>query len=207
MQSRIGIGRHRIHIILVAEYDAEFLGFNQFFTKDPLAGLVATFNKRITLKVCRHGTRIVDFDPTRIVTLFIKPIQINRRNFAYHQGRITLPFECRIGRDIKRVVHDKGITCNRVNRLRRFNRWGNRVNFFQCIAIFTNDNRRLNLCRQIICMLSNRNNIFVRRTGHQTRENQTKASPCGKTVLFIEYVHTATYKFFPENPDFQSHIL
>ena len=59
---------------------------NRNIAKDPLARFLEIFDKRIVLKVRRFGSRIVDFNPTRIVTIFIEPVQIDRRNFGNDQG-------------------------------------------------------------------------------------------------------------------------
>ena len=110
------IGRRGLHVVLVAEYRAEGLRSDQFVTEHPLARLIQILNKGVTLEVCGNIACVINFNPTRIVTIFIEPVQVHRRNFGNHQGGIAFPLDSRVRRNIKRIVLIYRIARNRVNR-------------------------------------------------------------------------------------------
>ena len=178
------IGRRGLHVVLVAEYRAERLRGNQFVTEHPLARLIQIFDKGITLEVRRFGAGIVNFNPTRIVTVFIEPVKVHRRNFGNHQGGISFPLDSRVRRNIKRIVLIYRIARNRVNRPRRVTMRGNGINPRNGIPVRIHDRRRFNLYGQRILIPIRGRRIF--RTCNQSCESQTEASHYSKAIHFFE---------------------
>ena len=183
------------NVLLVAEDDAERLRGNNLVTKDPLTRLLAAFDKRITLQVRRFTAGIVNFDPRRILTVFVEPAQVKRRDFGYHESGIADPVSDRILglTDMNRVVNR--ITINNLANSINISFGRTRNTRFATAGITTT----VRTCR--FYGRDNGTSRFPIRTGVQSKKQRRDSEDPDKVFS----THRTAYKRIDNNGTPQSH--